>query len=276
MRQFGLIGYPVSHSLSPWIHHEFSKRADIQATYKLYELAPEEFNEKISALKRKLDGFNLTLPYKEKIIPFLDDLDETAKESGAVNTVVKEGKRWLGYNTDGIGFVRSLSEAYPQLLEEESPKLLILGAGGAARGIFQALRMKGFSQIDLANRTIEHAQSLAQQFSVNTRVYSLEEIEARLTSYDLIIQTSSVGMAPRTGESIIQLAKLKKSTIVSDIVYQPLMTDFLKQAKAAGAHIHLGHTMLLYQALYAFEKWTKTYPSVEEIGQTLKQKLKGS
>jgi len=275
MYQLGLVGFPVKHSLSPWIHGEFFKKTKEQGEYTLYEVEPNNFYQEVNLLKEKLHGFNITLPYKQKIIPLMDELDETAEHSGAVNTAVKVDNRWIGYNTDGIGYVRSLCEAYPNILKKD-PRVLILGAGGAARGILHALFMKGIKNIDLANRSIPRANILAADFPTHTEVFSLEEITQGLIKYDLIIQTTSVGMVPEAGKAIIELPKLKEGAIVSDIVYQPIETTFLNRAKKSRARIHYGHTMLLYQALYAFTKWTGNNPSIEDLGQKLKQKLKGS
>lgn len=275
MYQLGLVGFPVKHSLSPWIHGEFLEKTKKQGKYSLYEIAPNNFSQEINLLKESLHGFNITLPYKQKIIPLMDELDETAKHSGAVNTAVKVDNRWIGYNTDGIGYVRSLCEAYPKILKEDL-RVLILGAGGAARGIFHALFMNGVKNIDLANRSINRANILAADFPTHTEVFSLEEITQGLLKYDLIIQTTSVGMVPEAGKAIIELPKLKEGVIVSDIVYQPIETTFLARAKKSRAKIHYGHTMLLYQALYAFTKWTGSNPSIEDLEHKLKQKLKGS
>lgn len=275
MLKLGLIGYPVNHSLSPWIHQQFMKKANITGTYKLYEIKENQFSTKIEKIMDKLQGFNVTLPYKQKIIPYLDRLDESAKLSCAVNTVVKKNEKWIGYNTDGIGYVKSLFKAFPTLNNKDI-KVLILGAGGAARGIYYALLLHGITSIDLANRTKEKAKDIIKQSSNTSNVYSLTEIEQNLGHYDLIIQTTSVGMKPKEKDCIISIRQLKEHTIVSDIVYQPLMTKFLTLALKEGARIHQGHTMLLYQALYAFEIWTNKKLSTYNLEQKLEEKLKGS
>ena len=276
MFPLGLIGYPLSHSLSPWIHQSFFEKVDLSGTYKLYEIEPEIFSVKLSEIKEKVVGFNVTLPYKEKIISYIDKLDETATGSGAVNTVVKKGSDWIGYNTDGIGYIRSLLNDYPTLFNDKQLRVLLIGAGGAARGIFHALLLNGVKNIDITNRTLEHAEQLVEDFSSTTNIYSLDAISKHLEHYDLIIQTTSVGMAPKDQEAIICLDAIKKTAIVSDIVYRPLETNLLKEARKQGAHIHYGHTMLLHQAAYAFEIWTgKTVP-LGMMANKLKMKLKGS
>lgn len=267
MFQLGLVGYPVKHSLSPWIHEQFLKVTQLTGMYNLYEINPikQTFKKEIEQIKERTDGFNVTLPYKQSIIPFLDILDETAQQSGAVNTVVRQHGKWIGFNTDGIGYVRSLKIEYPHLFSSNDIKVLIIGAGGASRGIYYALINEGFSSIDITNRTIEKAMHIVEDSCAETNIYCLEQIQKVLDTYDLIIQTTSVGMKPNEHEFILPVNKLKGGAVVSDIVYQPIFTSFLQQAKAKGALIHYGHTMLLYQALYAFEIWTNKQISIHKL-----------
>ena len=279
MYELGLIGYPIQHSLSPWIHERLLRKAQLQGKYRLFEITPEDdFEQKVLGLKEKeLNGFNVTVPYKEKIIPYLDELDDIAKEMQAVNTVVRENGRWIGYNTDGIGYVRSLEKAYPDFFERLDRKIMILGAGGAARGIYYALTKFGFTQIDIANRTKEKAEDIAKlgKDKSTTTIFTIEETSKILQEYDLIIQTTSIGMKSVDLKPIVQLNQLKNGTIMSDIVYQPIKTQILQDAEGLGARILLGHTMLLYQAQYAFEIWTGKCPDVKEMEQELLAVLEG-
>lgn len=279
MYRLGLIGFPIQHSLSPWIHQRFLKKANLTGTYELIEIDPtESFEQAIEALKeRGLDGFNVTVPYKEKIMPYLDRLDAEAQAIGAVNTVVNEHGLWVGYNTDGKGYVRALENKYPALFATKTQRILVLGAGGAARGIYCALTALGCQKIDIANRTAASARDIATlaQGETETSVLTLTEAEENLQVYDLIIQTTSVGMKPDETKSIISLDRLKQPSIVSDIVYQPIETTLLQTAKQQGASIHHGHTMLLYQALDAFELWTHKKITIEEMDKQLQQELKG-
>ena len=276
---FGLIGYPLGHSLSPWIHGEFLEEAGLKGTYEKYEIEPEaDFGKEIEKLKQSgIDGFNITVPYKETIIPYLDELDDQARKMGAVNTVHIQNGRMKGYNTDGTGYVRSLETAYPELAEDKNKRILLLGAGGAARGIYYALAAAGFKQVDLANRTASSAENIkALAGRTATEVLTLEEAEANTAEYDVIIQTTSVGMAPKQDVSIIRMDRLKSGAIASDIVYKPLQTAFLSEARQHGARIHYGHTMLLYQAQYAFEIWTGKPVSAAELDEKLKKILEGA
>lgn len=274
--QFGLIGYPIKHSLSPWIHEQFLTRTNLQGTYSVFEMNPnDEFSEQLALLRKKdLNGFNVTVPFKEKVIPYLDSIDIQAERIGAVNTVLCQNGKWIGYNTDGIGYVRSLVGKFPQLNDNKQLQILILGAGGAAKGIFHALIDHGFHQITLANRSREKAEQLTKN-EPSGQVISLEEAENTIANYDLLIQTTSVGMKPNVDDSIITIKDVKKGAIASDIVYQPLVTSFLKQAHSKQAALHFGHTMLLYQAQYAFEIWTGRRPEMNDLDSQLQTILEG-
>jgi shikimate dehydrogenase len=277
--RFSLIGYPINHSLSPWIHTQFLERAGLQGEYTIHEIAPvtplENEMEKLKA--KELHGFNVTVPYKQKILPLLDRIDPLAANMGAVNTVVNKNGIWTGYNTDGAGYLRSLENKFPRLFRKKSGKILIIGAGGAARGIYAALSGEGFSLIDIANRTEKSAREIVEKGNgqAETNILTLEEAERYAGNYDLIIQTTSVGMKPADEVSIISPEHVKDSAIVSDIIYQPINTKFLQQAKMAGASIHYGHTMLLYQAQYAFELWTGHRVPAEGLEEALMEELKG-
>lgn len=272
--RLGLIGYPIKHSLSPWIHKQFFERTNLEGSYSIMEISTEkDFLEEMKQLKEKeLNGFNVTVPYKVKIIEHLDVLDEQAEKIGAVNTVLCKNGKWIGYNTDGIGYLRSLLSKYPELANEEEKSVLILGAGGAAKGIYHALIHHGFNYVTIANRSLEKAEQL---LGTSEHVMTLEEAEKQINIFDIIIQTTSVGMKPNQDKSIISLNHLKENAVVSDIIYQPLMTSFLKQAKSLHRSIHFGHTMLLYQAQYAFEIWTGKQPDMENMDKALQNILEG-
>ncbi|MEW9675833.1 shikimate dehydrogenase [Lentibacillus sp. L22] len=278
--KFALIGYPVQHSLSPWIHEQFLERTGLNGSYMLEEIAPEQsFAQRITDLRnRSVNGFNVTVPYKQKIIPFLDEVSDGAKQIGAVNTVVNRDGKWIGYNTDGKGYVRSLCEQYPEISQNKALKIAIIGSGGAARGIYHALVTEGFRFIDIANRTISNAEAIAklQQDQTNTMVLSLETFMQAVPEYDLIIQTTSIGMKPNQEQSIFPTdVSFKPGSIASDIIYQPIETTFLKRAQKQGALVHYGHTMLLYQAQYAFELWTNRQVPIEGMAEQLRRILEG-
>ncbi|RDY71971.1 shikimate dehydrogenase [Halobacillus trueperi] len=277
MYKLGLIGHPIGHSMSPWIHEKLMEQQGIEGKYELLEIQPDEFGEKVNLLKEKgLDGFNVTVPYKEKIIPYLDGLDESARHLGAVNTVHHTDQGWIGYNTDGRGFVHSLKNRFPDIFHNNA-KALLLGSGGAARGIFEALTRSNIARVDIANRTIKRAEDLIQD--IPSKAYSspltLEQAKNTLMDYDLIVQTTTVGMNPDHDKMIVSLDHLTKGTVVSDIVYRPMKTKFLNEAEKRGARLHFGHEMLLQQAVYAFQIWTDTEPESSLLLNEFEQKLKG-
>ncbi|MEQ6389408.1 shikimate dehydrogenase [Bacillaceae bacterium S4-13-58] len=253
----GLVGNPVHHSRSPWIHHYFLKQMSLDGGYHLFELKENEFEEGIRAMKLLgIHGFNVTVPYKEKILPFLDELTPIAARVGAVNTVVHQNGKWIGHNTDGEGFLASLRQSYKQVNNES--KILLLGAGGASRGIYGALTHHLFSKVDIANRSVPKMESLKEmkKDTTDTQILSLKEAEEKVGEYDVIIQTTSVGMGKGSKDQIISLHNVSSKTIVCDIVYQPIETAFLKEAKRLNAQVLTGHGMLIYQAALAFEQWT--------------------
>ncbi|RPF55561.1 shikimate dehydrogenase [Aquisalibacillus elongatus] len=257
MYSLGLIGFPVNQSKSPQIHQHFLSSLQLEGQYNLYEVEEVDLESQLNQLiDHQLTGFNVTIPYKEKIIPLIDDLDQTTKSLKSVNTVKIEGTKLVGYNTDGVGYVESLRQGYPdfyQSLNQQS--ILILGAGGAAKGIYYTLQNERPYKLDIANRSVNRAEHLTCDYT-NSHALSLLDAEAKLNDYDLIIQTTSVGMEPNTSHKIIKLNQLKENTIVSDIIYKPKYTNFLKEAENRGARILFGESMLWYQAAKAFEIWT--------------------
>ncbi|GAA0601962.1 shikimate dehydrogenase [Virgibacillus siamensis] len=277
--QLGLIGYPIHHSLSPWIHQQFLAKSGLEGTYSIMEISPEDsFETELGKLKRKgLSGFNVTLPFKKKIIPWLDGIDHHAESIGAVNTVVVKDGKWIGYNTDGIGYFTALKNKFPELCADSDIRIMIIGAGGAARGIYYSLITNGFSHVDIANRTRDNAKSIADlnNSSRSSAVFNLSDAQNNIGNYDLIIQTSSIGMKPNEGRVIVSAEDVKSGSVVSDIIYQPIHTTFLTQAEQAGAYIHYGHTMLLYQAQAAFQLWTNQLVPVGKMDQELQSILEG-
>ncbi|UOQ86086.1 shikimate dehydrogenase [Gracilibacillus salinarum] len=276
--KLGLIGHPIGHSLSPWIHKHFLDLAGLDGEYKLYEGDHQQLPNVLKYLKQEgIDGFNVTVPYKQMIVDFLDEIDEDARILGAVNTVVLQNGKWKGYSTDGAGYIRSLTDPFPNLLNKNT-SVLLLGAGGAARGIYRALIQEEIGRVDIANRSVVKAEQLIASMrfpGVDTQVLTFQEAEEYLGHYDLIIQTTSVGMKPHVDQQVLSLENLSADTVVSDIVYQPIMTQLLQDASDRGASIHHGHAMLLYQGQLAFEKWTGQSLEIHHLVDELEKKLRG-
>ncbi|AKG04258.1 MULTISPECIES: shikimate dehydrogenase [Salimicrobium] len=276
MLQLGLIGSPLGHSLSPWLHSNFLEQTELKGEYQLMEIKPENFPEEISTLKdREMNGFNVTVPFKREIIPFLDSIDDRASRLGAVNTVVVQNGKWRGYNTDGDGYLESVRAVYPDIISS-AERVLIIGSGGAARGI--AFSLSGLSlKIDVTNRTPSRAEELLSDLpeAVRGRFLTLNEAALALDEYDWVIQTTSVGMAPKAEEIPIDVKKVKENALFSDIVYRPLETRFLLEAKRKGARVHYGHLMLLYQAAYSFALWTNEEVLPASLITEMESKLEG-
>ncbi|AGT32862.1 shikimate 5-dehydrogenase [Geobacillus genomosp. 3] len=272
---YGLIGFPVGHSLSPLMHNDAFARLGIPARYHLFSVKREQVGEAIAGVRALgIAGVNVTIPHKMAVIPFLDDIDDHARRIGAVNTIVNENGRLVGYNTDGPGYVRALEEEMEVALDGK--RILLIGAGGGARGIYFSLLSTAAERIDIANRTIEKAEQLVRSGEGEGRsaFFSLAEAERRVAEYDIMINTTSVGMHPKEDEQPLSLEGLRPGTIVSDIIYNPLETKWLKEAKARGARVQNGVGMLVYQGALAFEKWTGQWPDVKRMKQLVTAQLR--
>lgn len=272
---FAVIGDPIAHSMSPVMHNDLFRYYEIDAHYHPFLVKREGLETAINGFRAiGISGFNVTVPHKTAIIPFLDRLDPLAEAIGAVNTVVNEAGELVGYNTDGSGYVRGLTAHFPL---QDNHSVLIVGAGGAARGIYFAMAQFGVKRIDIANRTKDRAAELVSQcpFQVESNVLTIQEAERTLGTYDLIIQTTSIGMAPKMNEIPLSLAFLKDRAFVSDIIYNPLETLWLQEARKRNAKTQNGLEMFLYQGALAFEKWTGIFPDIERMRENVLKQLGG-
>ncbi|WP_214734462.1 shikimate dehydrogenase [Exiguobacterium sp. s154] len=250
-----VIGHPIAHSLSPQLHEQWLRASGLFGRYEAIDATPDQLPALFAAMREgDWDGFNVTIPYKEVVVRYLDDLDEAAKHAGAVNTVYKRNGRLIGTNTDGAGLVQALMP-----YTDFTGRVLIVGAGGAARGIVQALPTR---DVTIVNRTVERAKALADTFGV---VYTTFD-EMDISRYDVIIQTTSVGMDERS--TPLSLEGLRQNTVVCDIIYRPLVTPMLQEAKRRGAKVVTGIAMFVGQGALSFEKWTGVKPD-ETIGKKL-------
>jgi shikimate dehydrogenase len=267
---YAVIGDPIAHSLSPFMHDLWFKEHGVDATYIPIHVQPFEVEKAIHAMKTLgVSGFNITLPHKQSVIPFLDRLDKTAVIMNAVNTVTFNGREYIGWNTDGDGFVRSLS-TQPITLNE---KVLIIGAGGAARGIAFALKRANFKDVTITNRTHRRAVELANE--TGSSALTIRDAERTLGDFSILIQTTSVGLAK--GEALpMSIERLSTGALVADIIYTPLETPFLKAAKEKNCTILNGVGMFVYQGAIAFEKWTGIKPDTEKMIAIITEKLGGN
>ncbi len=254
---FGVIGDPIRHSKSPIMLNRAFRETGVNGGYAAFHVTPERLEQAIAGVRGLgFRGLNVTIPHKVEVMQFLDEISEGAQAIGAVNTIVNENGRLIGYNTDGIGYVRSLKEeAEPDL---SGKTIVVLGAGGAARGILWALAQEGPAAIFVANRTEAKAVELAGSFPSAMRISAVpgNGLRSVVAEADVVVNTTSVGMSPNVDALPIDPAWLKPGAVASDLIYNPLKTAFLSRAEERGCRIHGGLGMFVYQGAYAFEYWT--------------------
>jgi shikimate dehydrogenase len=254
---YGVFGSPIKHSKSPIMLNRAFQEVGVNAAYAAFHVPPGELESAMNGIKAlQFGGLNVTIPHKVEVMNYLDELDEGARIIGAVNTVVNNGGKWIGYNTDGIGYVRSLKEETG--LSLEGKHILVIGAGGAARGVIYALAQEKPAVIWVANRTAEKAAALAENLQAFADVagIGLDQVVDIKDKVDLIINTTSVGMHPHVDELPIDPSWFHENLTVSDLIYNPRITKLLTEAKNRGCRIHGGLGMFIYQGAYAFEYWT--------------------
>lgn len=255
-----LLGYPVSHSLSPTMHMHWIKTYGLDAHYGAMAVAPEGFEAALRALvDRGFMGCNLTMPLKEKALSFMDYHDESCLMSGAVNTVVMRDGKMHGYNSDGFGFLESLKAQVP---DWSGQRVVILGTGGAARGIIASLRAAGAGHFVLVNRTRAKAERVVKQFTMTAvDVVDWDDRTAALDGATLLVNCTSLGMVGHAALDL-DLARLPDHATVADIVYRPLETPLLAAARARGLKTADGLPMLMHQGRLGFEHWFGIDPAV--------------
>ena len=262
-RLAGVMGWPVSHSKSPRLHGYWLAKYGIDGCYMPLPVEPKNFQEALKSLRKLgFSGVNVTIPQKEMAMPECDELSDRARHIGAVNTVTfaKDG-RMLGDNTDGFGFIENLRQEVPDIDFASGPAV-VLGAGGASRAVLIALLDEGSPEIRIANRTRKRADDLAAEISdPRIKVVSWPLDPADLTDASLVVNTTSLGMVGQP-KLEIDLEGLPKTALVTDIVYAPLMTDLLAQAKKRGNRVVDGLGMLLHQARPGFHRWFGIDPEV--------------
>lgn len=260
---FGVIGDPIRHSKSPIMMNRAFRETGINGIYAAFHITEATLADFVTGVRAMgIRGVNVTIPHKLNVMALLDEIDAGARSIGAVNTIVNRDGRLIGYNTDGIGYVRSLKEeAEPNLAGK---RIVVIGAGGASRGIIYGLVQEKPERITITNRTLERAEELAASFSGASTVMDAlpnEKLKEACLDADIVINTTSVGMYPNMEASPIEAEWLKPGAVASDLIYNPLETVFLKQAKERGCTVHSGLGMFIYQGAYAFEYWTgKTAP----------------
>lgn len=276
-RVCALIGCPVEHSLSPAMHNAAFQHLGLDYIYVAFNVPPERLGDAVLGIKGLgIYGVNVTMPHKINVIKYLDELDEGARLAGSVNTILNRGEKLVGYTTDGLGALRALRHAG---IDPAGRKVVILGAGGASRSICFALA-NHVRELIILNRTLERAVKLADELR---RVFSFVDVRAGLLSdnvlegvlkdTDILINATSVGMKPNINETPVKRELLHGNLTVFDIVYEPLETRLLKEAKSVGARTVDGLWMLVYQGALSFEIWTGAKAPVEVMREAALKRL---
>ena len=270
----GLLGSPVSHSISPMMHNESFHQLDLDYVYLAFDVDTEHLSSVVDGLRAmNVRGFNVTMPNKNAMCELCDSLSPAAKIIGAVNTVVNNDGHLTGHNTDGIGYVRALREDGHDIIGK---KMTILGAGGTATSIFVQAALDGVSEISIFNRRskfFERAVKIIDQLKTYTHcaihLYDFDDesiLRREIQESAILTNATSVGMAPNTEQSIISDSSFfHKNLIVSDVIYNPRETQLLKLAREFGCKTQNGLNMLLYQGAEAFRLWTGKEMPVEII-----------
>ena len=271
----GLLGSPVAHSISPLMHNKAFELLNLDYVYLCFDVNESSLTTAVNGLKAcGIRGFNLTMPNKNKIVELLDELSPAARLIGAVNTVVNENGRLIGYNTDGIGYMQSVKDAGYDI---HGKTITLMGAGGAATAICAQAALDGVREIHMFarrssrfwNRTCSLADTINQTLPCRAILHENDDEAALKKSIEqsaMLINATSVGMAPDTDASIITDTSLfHPDLIVSDVIYNPRETKLLYEAKQAGCSVFNGMYMLLYQGAEAFRLWTGCEMPVDEI-----------
>jgi shikimate dehydrogenase len=273
---FGIIGDPVEHTLSPGMHNAAFKKLNMNNIYVPFHVNEEELEDAITgAYALGIRGLNVTIPYKTEVIKYLDYLDIAAGLIGAVNTIEFGKNGAVGHNTDGIGAVRAINE----ITSVKNKKVMILGAGGAARAVAFQILLSGAKTLVISNRTIEKASELrddlVEKLEPDVKVTDLgHELETELKEIDILVNTTPIGMYPNISQKpLVTADMMHEDLVVNDIVYNPLKTGLLDEAEKAGAKTISGVKMLIYQGVESFKIWTGIEPPVEVFKKALMDQM---
>ena len=267
-RVCGVIGDPIEHTMSPVMHNAAFSSLGINYVYLPFRVGKKELGKAITGARAlNLTGLNVTIPHKVSVISFLDELDPLAEKIGAVNTIVNDNGVFRGYNTDATGFLQALLD---KGVKPEGKRVVILGAGGASRGISFILAESG-ANLTILNRQLEMEWAekltgeISQTFGQETKALELsdENLAMILEGTDILVNATSVGMNPDINDTPVPARLLKSTPIVFDIVYNPIQTRLRREAQVAGAQTISGLDMLVWQGALAFEKWTGLKAPIE-------------
>ena len=268
-KTYCIIGDPIQHSLSPAMQNAAFNAVGLNCSYIAFRVKKEELKESIESLRAiRVSGFNITVPHKVEAMKYLDEFDPSARKANAVNTVHNIDGVLKAYNTDIYGFIHPL---HLRKVNFDRMKVLMIGAGGAARAILAALAdEKGISEVNIANRSEGRARALLETslaLGLNCRIVPWEKIPEYSRNTKLIVNTTTVGM--NNEPSLVKHQDFNKDAIVYDIIYKPVNTDFLENARYAGANVIYGYEMLLYQGVKSFEIWTGMSAPIDAMKKAL-------
>lgn len=275
MQVYGILGWPIGHSLSPAMHRAAFEALGIDASYVPFAVRPDRLADAIAGARALgLAGFNVTVPHKEAVLALLDDVEPDARAIGAVNTVVREGERLVGLNTDAPGFTRALAAAG---FEPRGTRCVVLGAGGAARAAVVGLERAGAAQITIAARRPDRARHIADDVQspggIAIETCGLEDLERAFTSADLVVQATNATLDGNADAEpfvdALPLDALPAHATVNDLVYAPRETTLIEAARSRGLPTVDGLGMLLYQGALAFERWTGKPAPIEPMRRAL-------
>lgn len=270
MIHLGLIGYPLAHSLSPKIHSAALKECGLEGDYLLFPIAPDDLQGMKSLLDRvrtgEIMGLNVTIPHKQNVISLLDELTDTAKTIGAVNTIYLGDSKFVGENTDAPGFLYDLKKFIGNRELGNGKSALVLGAGGSAKAVIYALANDGWS-VTIVARRIEQAQQLVNSFpDYKLQIANSDDLQPLVHSLSLVVNTTPVGMVPDTDQSPLpENLSLPQHVLVYDLVYNPRETKLVKNALSKGLTATSGLGMLIEQASLSFKLWTGRSPKRETM-----------
>jgi len=282
-KKFGVIGHPIGHSLSAVMHTRVFKELNLPHTYEAFDVAPENLKEFIT--NSDLTGINVTIPHKVEVMKLMDELDQSAKDIHAVNTVKLSPqpntnnptpqnfkRNSVGHNTDAVGFSESLKEEDINL---ENKNVLVIGAGGVSRAILISLTNNN-ANVTLTNRTKQKAIDLIQELSINPKIIDYQELTTKnqLPEIDIIVNTTSIGMHPNENTSPIPKEFLKPNHIIFDAVYNPLKTKLIKDAEFIGCKTISGVNMLVHQGAQSLRIWLGIEPPIQAMKDEVLKHLK--
>jgi len=268
-KTYCIIGDPIDHSLSPGIHNAAFTTLGLNCSYIAFRVQEGQLKNSMDSLRAiNIGGFNVTMPHKVTVLNYVDGSDKIVEMVGAANTVNNEGGKFHAYNTDVVGFIEPLRQ---RKIDLNGCEVLILGAGGAARAVAVALSQeKGVSKINIFNRDINRSTNLANivnKSGIETSTISQNDVQKIAFRSNLIINTTPLGM--KNEQSLIKTSSISKESIVYDIVYKPIETKLLENAKTAGAQVIYGYEMLLEQAIASFKIWFRIDPPIESMKKVL-------